>query len=229
VDARYVYFPAGVIIWYLFLKSGIHPTIAGVLLALVIPANRKIGKITYAVEMKELAEDFENSKVSGVFLGEKQLEILDSTEELLEKVQPYLQHLEHRLHPLVAFVIMPVFALANAGVELSGGAGSAIDPVAWHVGLALILGKVAGISLFAFIGVKLALAEYPAGIGFRHIFSVSFLGAVGFTMALFINSLAFSDPGLINSSKVGIIGSSVVAGIIGYILLRITLKTKPGS
>jgi len=220
LNLKYIYLPAGIVIWYLFLKTGIHPTLAGVLLAFAIPATRKIGKISFANELKEIAHEYENLKSSNKFLEKPQIELIEQTEDLLEDVRPQLQHLEYKLHPWIAFLIMPVFALANAGVELNADAIANVHPVAWHIALAMILGKVSGISLFAFAGLKLRIIELPDGISMKHIFAVSFLGAVGFTMALFINGLAFDDLYLKESAKIGILFASLVSGIIGYILMN---------
>jgi len=220
VNAKYFYLASGIVIWYLFLKSGIHPTIAGVLMAFVIPVKRDIGKLKFAKEMKKIAKDFKNSKTPGIFLNHNQLEAVGRAECLVEKIQPYLQHLEHKLHSWVAYFIMPVFALANAGVELFNGTSSGVNPIAWHIGIALLAGKVIGISLFSYISVKTRLASLPENVNMKMIVGVSFLGAVGFTMALFINSLAFNDPNYINAGKMGIILSSLVAGVSGYFILR---------
>lgn len=217
---RYLYLFCGIIIWYLFLKAGIHPTIAGVLMALVTPVTREIGKQTFARSMREVISDFENTKTPGIFLNYKQIEAIGRAETLVQNIQPYLQSLEHRLHPWVAFLIMPVFALANAGINFDFQETGGVNPLAFHIGLALLAGKVIGISAFSYLGIKLKIANLPDNAKFKHIIGVSFLGAVGFTMALFINSLAYTDQMLINSAKLGIIVASVVAGFIGYFLLR---------
>jgi len=224
LNLRYFYLFCGIIIWYLFLKAGVHPTIAGILMALVTPVTRKIGKQTFSKSMREVIDDFENTKTPGIFLSYKQIEAIGRAEVLVENIQPYLQSLEHKLHKWVAFLIMPVFALANAGVEFNLNSLSDINPISFHIGFALLAGKIIGISSFSYIGVKLKLASLPENTNFKHIIGISFLGAVGFTMALFINSLAYTDYELINSTKLGIIISSVIAGISGYLLLNRWLK-----
>lgn len=228
VKAKYFYLLAGIIIWFLFLKSGIHPTIAGIMMAFVIPINRKIGKLKFAKELKLLSKEFKKAKTKSVFLTDEQLEVIVQTEGLVEKVQPYLQHLEHKLHIWVAFLIMPVFAFANSGVSFNNLQDPGINPIAFHIGLAMLIGKVTGIFTFSYLSVKMKIAELPDSINFKMIFGVSFLGAVGFTMALFINALAFDDIALVNSAKFGIIISSLIAGIIGYIILvSVTSKKEP--
>lgn len=221
---RYFYLLCGIIIWYLFLKAGVHPTIAGILMALVTPVTRKIGKLTFSKNMREVVEDFENTKTPGIFLNYRQIEAIGRAETLVEEIQPYLQSLENKLHKWVAFLIMPVFALANAGIQFDFNSAGGINPLAFHIGFALFAGKIIGISGFSYLGLKLKLATLPDNTEFKHIFGISFLGAVGFTMALFINSLAYTDGNLINSAKLGIIISSVIAGFIGYLLLRKWLK-----
>ena len=174
--------------------------------------------------MREVVEDFENTKTPGIFLNYKQIEAVGRAEKLVEEIQPYLQSLENKLHKWVAYLIMPVFALANAGIQLDFKSAGGINPLAFHIGLALFAGKVIGISGFSYLGIKLKLATLPDNTKFKHIIGISFLGAVGFTMALFVNSLAYTDVSLINSAKLGIIISSVVAGFIGYLLLRRWLR-----
>jgi NhaA family Na+:H+ antiporter len=226
IEVRYFMLFCGIIIWYLFLKAGVHPTIAGVLVAFVIPVNRKMGRRKFADEMKSVVGTFENSERPGIFLNQAQLEAIDQAEDMVKKIQPPLQHLEKKLHNWVAYFIMPVFALANAGVELNsaGSETASVNYISWNIGLALFIGKVIGISGFTVLGVRLGLAQLPDSVKIKHIIGISFLCAIGFTMALFINTLAFSDPAFVNAAKMGIILSSVLAGTTGYFYLRYTLK-----
>jgi NhaA family Na+:H+ antiporter len=212
------------LIWYLFLKAGIHPTIAGVLLALVTPAKTEIGLGEFVTGIRKAVGNFETSRSKGVFLNRNQIHAIGHVEKLVGKVQPYLQHLEHKLHKWVAFFIMPVFALANAGVEFNFNEAGGIKPLAFHVGIALLAGKVIGITGFSYLGVKLKLVKLPENTNFKHIIGISFLGGVGFTMALFINTLAYEHQDLIDSAKIGIIFSSVIAGTFGYLILKRTLN-----
>lgn len=224
-ELKYLYFFGGVAIWYLMLKSGVHPTLAGIMMAMVTPATRKIGRQAFARNMREVVDDFEKNSSSGQFLNYKQIEAVDKAEKLVTEVQPNLQSLEHKLHMWVAYLIMPVFALANAGVEFNFKEAGGLNPLAFHIGFALFFGKVIGITGFSWLGVKLKFASLPENVNFKHILGISFLGAVGFTMALFINSLAYADPSLANSAKIGIIITSVFSGILGYIYLNKTLKS----
>ncbi|MCK6615243.1 MAG: Na+/H+ antiporter NhaA [Ignavibacteriaceae bacterium] len=174
----YLFF--GLILWVAILKSGVHATIGGVLLATVIP------------------------------------------------VKPLLKDLEHKLHPWVAFMIMPVFALANAGVTIAGSLGEILmTPVSLGIAFGLIFGKQIGITLFSWITVKLKMAELPAGMSIRSIYGVSWLGGIGFTMSLFIASLAFpGNETLLDYSKISIFTASIISGLAGFIILKLYYKKK---
>ena len=169
----------GAVLWALMLGSGIHASIAGVLLALTIPARTRTGDASLLVKF------------------------------------------EHALQGPVAFVVMPIFALANAGVPLGDGAGMAVQsPIALGVVLGLVLGKPLGITLASYVAVRAGLAELPTAVSWRHVLGAGWLGGIGFTMSLFIAGLAFSAPATLNIAKVGILAASVCAGVVGYALLR---------
>ena len=218
-----VYALLGVVLWYFFLKSGVHATIAGVLLALTIPARTKINVNEFVSGARGYLQEFE---VDGVRkdpaapLTQRQESALEGLEEAAESVQSPLLSIEHALVPWVAFGIMPLFALANAGVALEPEVvGSVGSPVVLGIALGLLVGKPIGIALFAWGAVKLGLAGLPAGVRGAHLVGVGFLGGIGFTMSLFIANLAFADATL-ELSKVGVLGASTIAGIIGYLILR---------
>jgi len=199
----------GVIVWVLFLKSGIHPTIAGVLLAFAVPIRRKIDGSTLLEELRSITGRLEKSPLGPEnTLSDKQLEHIGDIEELVEDFHSPLQHLEHKLHGWVAYFIMPIFALANAGIAFS--AGMELDTsLIMTIALTLFVGKCIGISLFSFIAVKLGLAELPDQVNAWQILGVAILAGVGFTMSIFIANLAFSgQPILIDSAKIGIIVGS---------------------
>jgi len=227
INHKWTYILGGIGVWYLFLKSGIHPTIAGVLLAFTIPGNRKIEVGTFQrlikIEIENLNCTF---KKKTQFLTKPQKVSLETIETLTQQAQPMLQHFETRLHGFVAFVIMPIFALANAGVELfpASNSASGFTPLSLNLAEAMLLGKISGISLFSGLAIKMGFSSLPAGVNFKHIIGVSILGGFGFTMALFIESLAYTDPDMLTSGKIGILIGSVLAGILGYAFLRVTLK-----
>ena len=230
--SKYFFFIAGVIVWVLFLKSGIHATIAGVLLALTIPIQRNIKTTTFYDKGKEILDGFlEECQKQGkdkTMLSHKQLDAIEEMEELTEKTASPLQFLEHSLHGWVAFIILPLFAFANAGVVFSFS-GDTNTTLASNIGLSLIIGKFVGIFLISFLAIKFKISELPKNVNFTSLAGVSFLGGLGFTMSLFINNLAYTDDALIDSAKIGILLGSFVAGLLGYLLLRFSAGKKNPS
>jgi len=220
-----VYLSIGIVIWYLFLKAGIHPTIAGVLMALTIPIRRQIGDEAYVNKLCEIVDDIkESADLSNPLLTEKQIEGIDELEDWTEKVQSPLQHLEHKLHNYVAYLIMPFFALANAGVAFQGG-GNLDSSFAGIIAISLIAGKMTGVTFFAWLAVKFKFAELPEGVNFRQVIGVALLAGVGFTMSIFVANLAFfGNDHLLDSAKAGILIGSFIAGVSGYLVLRISSK-----
>lgn len=218
---QFIFFVLGTIVWFLFLKSGIHPTIAGVLIALTIPLNQKIGLKSNLDSLKEIVDKLfrlpDNEKT---ILSKEQIYAIDDLEDWTSKVQSPLQQLEHHLHGWVAYLIIPIFALANAGMSFNSGLEMDYS-LSFNLASALIFGKFLGIFIFAFVAVKTGLAALPEDINFGHIAGVGFLAGVGFTMAIFIANLAFTDQeAYIDASKTGILIGSIVSGIIGYLVLR---------
>lgn len=223
---RKIYFPyfvfiIGVLIWYLFLKSGIHPTVAGVLMAFTIPIRQKIDIKTYSRKLMGIAQDIENTYEKPV-LSDHQIEQIDNLEDWTNQVQSPLQHLEHKLHNWVAYFIMPVFALANAGIKFGTEINLEI-PLVINIALCLIIGNSIGVSLISYIGIKLKFSELPQGVKTIQIVGISFLAGIGFTMAIFIANLAFiTNPEFIDSAKIGILIGSFTSGIIGYWFLKLS-------
>ena len=135
-----------------------------------------------------------------------------------------MTHLEHRLNPWVAFGILPLFALANAGIPLLSGLGQTLtSPVTWGVVVGLVIGKPVGIVLFTWLAVRLGIAVRPDAIGWRQIAGVALLGGIGFTMSLFITELAFEPGPIADAARVGILLGSLIAGVVGYLVLRASL------
>ena len=221
-----VYLTIGIIIWYLFLKAGIHPTIAGVLMALTIPIRRQIEEETYVNNLCDIVDDIKDSAdPSTPLLTHKQIERIDELEDWTEKVQSPLQHLEHKLHNYVAYLIMPLFALSNAGVSFQPGE-SKDSSLVIIIAICLIAGKLIGITFFSWLAVKFKFAELPEGVDFRKVMGVALLAGVGFTMSIFVANLAFyGNDYLLESSKAGILIGSLVAGVSGYLVLRFSKKT----
>jgi len=211
----------GIGIWYLFLKAGIHPTIAGVLVALTVPIRQRIRMDTYVRKLQEITENIcDSCDPNAPVLTKDQIEEIDELEDWTEKVQSPLQHLEHKLHNWVAFLIMPLFALSNAGVAISGD--MELDTMLGGIiVVCLVIGKLLGVTTLSWIGVKLGVAELPAGVNYGQIVGISLLAGVGFTMSIFVANLAFfGNAHLLDSAKVGIIAGSLLAGISGYLVLR---------
>lgn len=223
--SKFLWISLGAIVWLLFLKAGIHPTIAGVMLAFTVPIRRIIKVETFQKKLSSFASKFDGeSKKDSLILTEEQIELIDDLEDWTEKVQSPLQHLEHKLHYWVAYLIMPLFALANAGVDFNIETG--IDwVIVLIISLSLFIGKSVGIPLLTFLGIKLKITELPKEINFAHVIGVGFIAGVGFTMSIFISNLAFTDnPLLTNSSKLGILLGSFISGLTGYLLLRMSSK-----
>jgi len=224
-----VYTFVGIALWLAFLKSGVHATVAGVLLAFTIPVSSRINTMKFKKETESLIKDFDNAGEHGddVLTNSERLTIVDQIENNCEKILTPLQRFEHGLHPWVSFFIMPVFALANAGVAVSDELGSALThPVSIGIILGLFIGKQIGIFGFSYLAVKLKLASEPEGVSWKKIYAASVLAGIGFTMSLFIANLAFSSEELLNISKVGILTGSLLSGIVGFIILKSALNKK---
>jgi NhaA family Na+:H+ antiporter len=212
---------AGIVIWFLFLKAGLHPTLAGVLLAFAITVRQKISTFEFTDQLETVVADIKKSNIlQKPVLSPEQLDLIDDLEDWSDKYRSPLQHLEHRLHNWVAYLVIPIFALANAGVSLTSENGLETALVV-NIMICLILGKSIGISLVIFLSRKLKIIEVPSDITNKQIIGVSFLAGIGFTMAIFIASLAFNNsPEYIDSAKIGILIGSLISAIIGYSILR---------
>ena len=223
VRAPWAYALIGAALWAAVLMSGVHATVAGVLLALTIPSRTRIDEGAFLRGARRTLEDFHDARdpERTVLSNRAHQDALHRLEELTEQAQPPLARLEQGLHGVVNFGIMPLFALSNAGVPLRGAGTLVGNPVAIGVMLGLVLGKPIGISLAAWLAVRSGLAARPAGAGWRLIHGVSWLGGIGFTMSLFIAGLAFGGSApLLTAAKLGTFLASLIAGIVGYLLLR---------
>lgn len=224
--SRYIFFPLSVVVWIFFLKSGIHPTIAGVILAFTIPATRLTTLDKFFDKIQNSVQSFVQNKdhvETHHILEEEQVNAAHTLKKASELINSPLQKIENDLHPWVTFVIMPVFAFANAGVNFVSNAGIEWSLVS-HIALALIIGKATGISLASWLSVKAGIAKLPKGVNFKHIIGTGFLGGLGFTMSLFIANLAFTRPELLSSAKIGILGGSMISALIGYTLIRLIVN-----
>jgi NhaA family Na+:H+ antiporter len=227
-----LYLVLGVALWVAFLQSGIHATLAGVLAALTIPSTARINTGAFRGRSRELLDAFEVLDVEpGVHrLSSREHEVVLGLASVIEEIEAPLQRLEHALHPWVAFVIMPLFALANAGVVLGAGVlESVTHPVTLGIVLGLIVGKPIGVVAFAWLASAIGIAELPAGATWRQLVGVSVVAGIGFTMSLFIASLAFGDTPLLDNAKVGVLGASLVAGTLGAVMLVTARRSPPPS
>ena len=220
----------GILLWLAVLQSGVHATIAGVLLAATIPANPRIDTQSFLKRGRSYLHMFEQAGSLGkdVLTSSEQRSALRALEEASEAASSPLQRLEHTLHPWVAYAIMPVFALANAGVQIGENQGAGmLNSVSLGVIAGLVLGKQLGITLFAWLFSRLGVAAKPRGLRWRHIYGAAWLGGIGFTMSLFITSLAFQDEDLVIAAKIGILTASALSAVGGaLILLRINSREK---
>ncbi len=217
----------GVIIWTLFLKAGIHPTLAGILLAFSVPIRQKITTPFFVEQLESMTHNFKSASVLKLpILSKEQIEHIDTLEEWTKKYHSPLQHLEHNLHDWVAYFIIPIFALSNAGVMFNSAYG--LDgTLIINLIICLIFGNSIGITCIVLLAKKVKLIQIPDDINNNHIIGVSFLAGIGFTMAIFIASLAFKDsPAYIDSAKIGILLGSIISALIGYTILRFNSNKK---
>ena len=222
VRSPLVYGILGIGLWVAFLKSGVHATIAGVLLAMTIPVRTRINTEEFLSHATFFLEDFRKHGKPGesVLTNKYQRAALQAIEVAAEHAQTPLQRLEHTLHPFVSYFIMPVFALANAGVALKGDLlFTFTQPVALGILAGLIFGKQLGVFLASYLAVKLKWADLPTGMTWQRLYGLSWLAGIGFTMSLFIASLAFGDSEFLVEAKAGILLASLVSGTVGALIL----------
>jgi NhaA family Na+:H+ antiporter len=212
-----VYAVLGVGLWVAILQSGIHATIAGVLLAMTIPARTRIDRTAFVGGARRLVADLSDRHDAPS--DEEHHATLWDLEDLTEHAQAPMLRIEHALLPWVAFLIVPLFALANAGVAIGGDLGGALtNPIALGIIVGLVVGKQIGITLGAWLVVRAGLAALPDGVSWRHVYGGAWLGGIGFTMSLFVADLAFGESPLA-LAKIGILAASVIAGVGGYLVL----------
>ncbi len=216
-----VYLILGAGLWVALLKSGVHATIAGVLSAMCIPAKTLLDEEDFLSVTRRLLDEFGNPVEPGAINLEsaRKLSIVRALDKACEFVETPLQRLEPAMHPWMAFFIMPVFALANAGVRLGANVTEVLlEPVALGIVAGLVAGKQVGLTLFSWASVRLGLASLPSGVGWKHIYGAGWLAGIGFTMSIFIATLAFESDSL-QSAKTAILAASLLAGVGGSLYL----------
>ncbi len=215
---------AGIIMWIFMFKSGVHATLAGLLSAFAIPAKGSVNIEDFITKIKTVINKIKSKKLDNInplLVGQKTAPEIQAIEEVTHNFIPPLLKIEHTLHPWVTFGILPFFAFVNAGIELHGNFSQLLfNKTSIGIILGLIAGKQTGILLFSFLAVKSKICELPNGINWRMMYAVSILGGIGFTMALFVSSLAFASPELINEAKLGILIASFISSVLGIIMLK---------
>jgi Na+:H+ antiporter, NhaA family len=218
------YFIFAVVLWYALLQSGVHATLAGVLGAFTVPARSKYDPSLFGERMSELRRRFDNNLLKGknIMTNEKLYNVSQSMRESARGVQTPLQQLEDIWHLPVAFLVIPVFAIFNAGIPLQFGAltETLTHPVMLGVALGLLLGKFIGITGACWLALRLGIGQLPSGTRFSQIAAVSVLGGIGFTMSIFIAELAFAaQPEYLLMAKTGVLLASLLAGVLGFVWL----------
>lgn len=213
-------------LWLAFLMSGVHATIAAVLAAFTIPANPKLTEKEFLNNLDFLHKEFKNSKPNdNPTITNEQLHILEEIRDYSKKALTPLQRLEHTMHPLVAFLIMPIFALCNAGVTINASMfNEGISMVTLGVMVGLLFGKLIGVLGFTWLFTKMKWAKLPNELTLLHILGIGFLASIGFTMSLFITELAFEDAQLIKEAKLGVLIASILASFLGYFTMQKAAK-----
>ncbi|MGS2740810.1 Na+/H+ antiporter NhaA [Sinomicrobium sp. M5D2P17] len=215
-------------VWLAFLLSGVHATIAGVLVAFAIPARTKVDENEYAQHIQGLMNEFNKQiPLKGPLTTVKQHDIIEEVKNISYAAQTPLQKLETALHPWVSFVIVPLFALSNAGVIIGGSFfKDLVNPVSLGIIAGLVVGKCVGIFSFTWILARFKIINLPGNTGWKHILGLSLLAGMGFTMSLFVTNLAFDDAQMITQAKYGILLASFLAAVLGVLVLKSARKTE---
>ncbi len=219
----FIYAVLGVALWLAILSSGLHATLAGVLLAMTIPSRTLINPDEFVTKGKAYLSEFQRVSVHGtsILSNREQRAAVQALEQAAREVASPLQRLEIGLHPWVAFGIVPLFALANGGVRLAGNPLQLLShPVALGVIAGLVLGKQLGIFVFTWAVIRTGLISLPAKVSWLQIYGVGWLAGIGFTMSIFVATLAFESGELLQAAKVGVLFASLVAGVVGWIIIR---------
>ncbi len=227
------YVPFGIVIWFGCLRAGIHPTIAGVILGLLTPAKPWLGERGFIDAVRDAVEDFRGRSEREGHREEDLLDPLAQVHEAQREALAPVVRLQTALHPWVAFLIMPIFAFANAGVNVSGLDLNepAIRPVAAGVALGLVFGKPIGVLALSYVAVRSKLAAFPRGVKWRGLTVVGAVAGIGFTMSIFIADLAFSGSPMLGTAKLAILVASLVSGVAALFVGRVVLRgaTDPGA
>ena len=231
IRALVIYLGVAMVAWLAMHESGVHTTVAGVVLGLLTPIDPHYHAEEFRVSANEFVRQVEDAPPENSYeTSELAKSALRELEELARESQSPLDRLEQALHPWTSYAIIPIFALANAGVELSGGAvqDAATSRIGWGVVLGLMVGKPLGIALGSYAAVRIGVAALPTGVSWAQIVTVGMLAGVGFTVSLFITNLAFTDGALVDEAKIGILVGSALIGAAGLVALRFVLPRPSG-
>jgi NhaA family Na+:H+ antiporter len=219
-----IYAILGLAVWFFVLGSGVHPTVAGVIVSLFVPARGRYDTDNFLQNVKKITEKFECEEQScgySILLNQEHLYAVQALELACHDVETPLQRLMHALHPWVAFVILPLFAMGNTGLVFRGIVFSEMvsNPVILGIIFGLVVGKPIGIMLFSYISVKSGMASLPQQVRWSHILGGAMLGGIGFTMSLFLSELSFSDPHIIDYARIAILAGSILSAVFGMSFL----------
>jgi NhaA family Na+:H+ antiporter len=230
IRATPIYGGLGILLWFALLKSGVHATIAGVLAAMTIPVRTLIAQSDFISYTHEMADSLDHISTSvGNGRSAEQHNVVQSIKRACHFLETPLHRMERSLHPWVAFLIMPVFALANAGIRVEHDLGTTLlGSSSAGIIAGLVLGKQAGILAFSWLAIKAGFASLPPNVTWRQVWGIGWVAGVGFTMAIFIADLAFEEA-LLNAAKAGILVASFIAGLAGYMILRTPKIPRPSS
>ncbi len=226
-----VYAVLGIVLWGAFLQSGVHATVAGVVLAFTVPTRYRIKVDEFVSFAQRALGEFQSAgrDRDDTAARARRQSAVHALEVACEHVESPLLRMEHSLLPWVSYVIMPIFALANAGVSLGGGAAEALtSPVGLGIVLGLVVGKQVGVTLATLIAVRADIGQVPTGSTMIQVYGTSWLAGIGFTMSLFIANLAFAEQArLLEAAKIGILAGSLLSGVAGFAILRATTSRRP--
>ena len=224
-----IYTVAGAALWVAVFESGLHATLTGVALGLLTPAQAFYRSGSFVSAANELVNRYREALARGS--ADEQQGLLGQIEVLSTGTEAPLDRLERQLHPWGSYAIVPLFALANAGVTISSDVAQAAveSPISLGTALGLLAGKPLGIFLFTWLAIRLGLSELPTGANWGHVIGVGMLGGIGFTVSLLITSLAFDEASLVDEAKLGVLVASALAGVIGFAFLWLVSRRTPAA
>ncbi|HYK36709.1 Na+/H+ antiporter NhaA [Alloacidobacterium sp.] len=224
VDRLIIYAVLGLAFWLAILRSGIHATIAGVILGMIMPVHARIPLDTFGEVCAETLAEFRKAFAAGDNAMANRR--LGAMEYLISRTESPADQITRKLHDWIAFLVLPLFALSNAGVTFSLSTWRSLlhSPLAWGVLVGLLAGKPLGIFATCWIAVKVKVAQLPQSVRWSHVVGVGVLAGIGFTVSLFISALAFQDPAMLDAAKTAVLSASLLAGVSGYVLLSSIAK-----